>query len=272
MDKLIITVAPVGSVPRKKDTPHIPITSQEIIDCALRCEDAGAALIHIHVRDAEEKSSDDPELFAKVVDALKERSRLITQVSTGRRLPGDGYESRFPRLACRPEMASLSTGSVNFPTHVYSNSTEMVEKLAGDMKRLGVKPEMEIFDVAMIQNAISLGEKGLADTPLHFNLVMGVPGGIPANIDHLVHMVRSLPAGSTWTVSGIARSQLPVGVHAMLMGGHVRVGLEDNIYLKKGVLATNEQLIERVVRLAGEFGREVATPDEARALLSLPPR
>ena len=272
MEKLIITVAPVGSVPKKKDTPHVPVTVQEIIDCALRCEDAGAALIHIHVRDEEEQSSDDPELFAKVVDALRTRSRLIIQVSTGRRLPGDGYESRAPRLECRPEMASLSTGSVNFPTHVYSNSTEMVEKLAGDMKRLDVKPELEIFDVAMIQNAISLHEKGLVEAPLHFNLVMGVRGGIPAHVDHLVHMVRSLPSDSTWTVSSIGRFQLPMGAHALLMGGHVRVGLEDNIYLKKGVLATNEQLIERVVRLADEFGRDVATPDEAREILSLPPR
>lgn len=272
MEKLIITVAPVGSIPKKKDTPHVPVTVQEIIDCALRCEDAGAALVHIHVRDEEERSSDDPELFAKVVDALRSRSRLIIQVSTGRRLPGDGYESRTPRLECKPEMASLATGSVNFPTHVYSNSTELVEKLAADMKRLGIKPEMEIFDLAMVQNAISLQEQGLADAPLHFNLVFGIRGSLPAHADHLFHLVRSLPAGSTWTVSGVGRAQLPMGVHALLMGGHVRVGLEDNIYLKKGVLATNEQLIERIVRLAGEFGREVATPDEARKILSLPPR
>ena len=271
MEKLIITVAPVGSVPKKKDTPHVPVTVQEIIDCALRCEDAGAALIHIHVRDKEEQSSDDPELFAKVVDA-QQAGALTSFIDRPLIVVTAGSGAQRGWLATQDEMASLSTGSVNFPTHVYSNSTEMVEKLAGDMKRLDIKPEMEIFDVAMIENAVSLHEKGLAESPLHFNLVMGVRGGIPAHIDHLVHMVRSLPSNSTWTVSSIGRFQLPMGVHALLMGGHVRVGLEDNIYLKKGVLATNEQLIERVVRLAGEFGRDVATPDEARKILSLSPR
>ncbi|WP_316979387.1 BKACE family enzyme [Shumkonia mesophila] len=271
MEKLIITVAPVGSVPRKKDTPHIPITTQEIIDDALRCEDAGAALVHIHVRDAEERSSDDPKLFAEVVETLRERSRLIIQISTGGRA-GTNLDSRAQRLDCKPEMASLTTGTVNFPDFVFMNPLDVIEGLAAKMQRLAVKPEMEIFDVAMIQNAINLYNKGLVAGPMHFDFVMGIPGAIPASVDHMVHMLRCLPPGSTWTASGIGRAQLPVNTHAILMGGHVRVGLEDNIYYRKGVLATNAQLVERMVKFATEFGREVATPDEARVMLGLPSR
>ena len=271
MEKLIITVAPVGAIPRKKDTPHVPITTQEIIDCALRCEDAGAALVHIHVRDDEEKSSDDPVLFAEVVNTLRERSNLILQVSTGGRAGGD-LDSRSRRLGCRPEMASLATGSVNFPDFVYLNSPKLIDDLATEMQRLSIKPEIEIFDMAMIPNAMALARRKLVDEPMHFNFVFGVPGALPMGVDHLVHMWRNIPAGSTWTVSGLGRAQLPVATHAMLMGGHVRVGLEDNIYYRKGVLATNEQLVERMVRFAEEFGREVATPDEARQILSLPSR
>ena len=271
MEKLIITVAPVGSVPRKEHTPHVPITTQEIVDNALRCEDAGAALVHIHVRDAAEKSSDDPELFAEVVETLRRRSRLILQISTGGRA-GTNLDSRAQRLDCVPEMASLTTGTVNFPDFVFMNSPEVIEGLASKMKDLDIKPEIELFDVAMIQNALNLRDKGLIASPMHFNFVMGVPGAIPFGIDHMVHMMRNLPTGSTWTTSGIGRAQLPINTHAILMGGHVRVGLEDNIYYSRGVLATNEQLVERMVRLAAEFGREVATPEEAREILSLKPR
>jgi 3-keto-5-aminohexanoate cleavage enzyme len=146
----------------------------------------------------------------------------------------------------------------------------LIEALAGDMLCYEIKPEMEIFDLAMIANALDLVAKGLAVPPLHFDFVMGLKGAMPAGIENLVHLKNCIPRDATWTVAGIGAAQLVMGIHAILMGGHVRVGLEDNIYYRKGDLATNERLIERIVKLAGEVGREVATPDEARKILRLP--
>jgi len=271
MEKLIITVAPTGSIPQKKDTPHVPVTIEEIVTCALRCEDEGASIVHIHIRDEDENPSDDPEIFHEIVNRIRERSNLIIQVSTGGRA-GTGLASRIQRLQVRPAMASLTTGSVNFPNSAYVNPPDLIEALAKEMQRLEIKPEMEIFDLSMINNAVALGDRSLADRPLHFNFVMGLRGAMPAKIEHLVHLSTCLPAESTWTVSGIAAAQLRMSIHAVLMGGNVRVGLEDNIYYKKGELATNERLVERIVRLSKELGREVATPDEARKILGLVPR
>lgn len=271
MEKLIITVAPTGSIPKKKDTPHVPVTIEEIVSCALRCEDEGASIVHIHIRDEDENPSDDPRIFHEIVNRIRARSDLIIQVSTGGRA-GTDLESRIQRLQMCPEMASLTTGSVNFRTSAYVNPPDLIEALAKEMHRLAIKPEMEIFDLSMINNAVALADRSLTDKPLHFNFVMGLQGAMPAKIGHLVHLATGLPAESTWTVSGIGAAQLKMNLHAVLMGGHVRVGLEDNIYYKKGELATNERLVERIVRLSKELGREVATPDEARKILGLVPR
>jgi 3-keto-5-aminohexanoate cleavage enzyme len=268
LDKLIITIAPTGSVPRKDKTPHVPVTTDEIVEDALRSEDAGASILHIHVRDEEQNPSDDPARFQEVVDRLKGRTDLILQISTGGRA-GVSLESRIKRLAASTEMASLTSGSVNFPNSVYINEPSLVEGLAREMLRLGIKPEIECFDISMINNGILLQQAGLVPAPLHFNFVMGLKGAIPASIENLVHMRSCLPAGATWTVSGIGANQLAMGAHAIIMGGHVRVGLEDNIYYRKGELASNQQLIERMGRLARELGREVASPDEARRILHL---
>ncbi len=271
MEPLIITVAPTGSLPKKEQNPQVPITPAEIAECALACEELGAAMVHIHVRDQDQNPSDDPALFAEVVDSLRGRSRLIIQVSTGGRA-GAGLASRLPRLGVGCDMASLTTGSVNFPRSAYVNPPQLVEGLAAEMQRLGIKPEMEVFELGMIANALRLGQKGLAAEPMHFNFVLGLPGAMPAAVDHLVHLKNQLPPGSTWTVSGVGAAQLTMATHAILMGGHVRVGLEDNIYYRKGELASNQALVERIVRLARELGREPASPDQARAILGLPPR
>ena len=271
MEKLVITVAPTGSVPRKEQNPHVPITPREIVDCALRCEDAGASILHIHVRDRDQAPSDDPALFGEVVDLLAGRTELIIQISTGGRA-GTTLESRSARLAVPCDMASLTTGSVNFPRSAYVNPPDLVEGLAREMQKRNIKPEMEIFDVSMIPNALALRDMGLAEAPLHFDFVLGLKGAQPALVSHLVHLVNLIPDGSTWTVAGVGPAQLSMGVHALLMGGHVRVGLEDNIYYRKGEPASNEMLVERVARLSRELGREVATPEESRALLSLPIR
>jgi len=269
MEKLVITAAVTGSLPTRKKTPYVPITPAEIVEAGERCEQAGAAVIHVHARNPKDESpSTDVEIFREIYQGLKERTNLIIQISTGGRA-GMAYEQRSDRLGLRPEMASLTTGSVNFPDSVYANSPELIERLAQDMKTYGIKPEMEIFDVSMIRNAVDLAERGLADPPLHFDFVMGLKGAIPATIENLVHLKNSIPPGSTYTVAGIGPAQLVVNTHAMLMGGHARIGLEDNIYFRKGELAPNERFVERMVKMAAEFGRGVATPDEARRIMHL---
>jgi 3-keto-5-aminohexanoate cleavage enzyme len=269
MEKLIITAAVTGSLPTKKKTPHVPITPAEIVEAGVSCERAGAAVIHVHARNPQDESpSTDVSIFKEIYAGLRERTNLIIQISTGGRA-GMAYEQRSDRLSLLPEMASLTTGSVNFPDSVYANSPELIERLARDMKTCGIKPEMEIFDVSMIRNAVELAEKGLAAAPLHFDFVMGLKGAIPATIENLVHLKNSIPAGSTWTVAGVGPAQLVMNTHAILMGGHVRIGLEDNIYFRKGELAPNERFVERVVKLAAEFGRPAASPDEARRIMHL---
>ena len=269
MKKLIITVAPNGSLPKKSQNPHVPITPSEIIETGIRCESAGASVIHVHARNPKDESpSTDYHLFEEIYNGLKERTNLIIQISTGGRA-GMSYEARCERLGLKPEMASLTTGSVNFPTSVYENSPDLIEALAKDMKKYGIKPEMEIFDLAMINNAVLLAKAGLAATPLHFDFVMGLRGAVPATMENLLFLKNTIPPDATWTVAGVGPAQLSMGAHAILMGGHVRVGLEDNIYYRKGQPAKNEELVDRMVRLSREFGRGVATPDEAREILSL---
>ena len=269
MEKLIVTVAPTGSLPTKAMTPHVPITPEEIVASAVACEAAGASIFHIHARNpADESPSTDYGIFEEIASGVKAHTNLIVQISTGGRA-GMGYEQRSRRLELKPEMASLTTGSVNFPNSVYANSPDLIEALAADMQRLNIKPEMEIFDLSMIANAIALVGKQLVVPPLHFDFVMGLTGAMPATVENLVHLKNSLPPGSTWSVAGIGRAQLPMTAYAILMGGHARVGLEDNIYFSRGVLATNEQLVARTVEIARTLGREVATPDEARGMLGL---
>jgi len=269
MQKLIITVAPTGSLPTRRQTPHVPITPEEIVACGKRCEAAGASLIHVHVRNAADESpSTDYGLFRETCDGLRSETDLIVQISTGGRA-GMAYEQRCERLRLRPEMASLTTGSVNFPNSVYENSPELIRRLARDMRDFGIKPEMEVFDVSMIQNALELVKDGLATAPLHFDFVLGLKGALPATVENLVHLRRCIPADATWSVAGIGVHQLPMNMMALVMGGHCRVGLEDNIYYRRGELASNERLVERIVRLAREAGREVAEPAEARRILQL---
>ena len=179
-------------------------------------------------------------------------------------------EERMQPLELKPEMATLTTGTVNFGEEVFSNPPEIVEKFAKTIIANGIKPEIEVFDVGMINNALALVKKGILQLPLHFDFVMGVPGGIPAEPKHLLHLVESIPPGCTWSVAGIGKAELPLAVMAIIMGGHVRVGFEDNVYYMKGVLAeSNAQLVQRISRIAGELGREIATPEEARRMLGI---
>jgi 3-keto-5-aminohexanoate cleavage enzyme len=272
VDKLIITVAPTGNVPTKAMNPFLPVTPDEILQTAEECREAGASLVHIHARDASGKPTLDPDVFERIHHLISSRTDLIVQVSTGGRA-GMDPEARVAAVRrLRPEMASLTTGSMNFPDRVYANPQDEIEFLAGVMKEVGTKPEMEIFEPGMIANALALADKDLAQPPLHFDFVLGSRGSLPASPKNLLFLSELIPEGSTWTVAGVGRWQLPMGVFSIVMGGHVRVGLEDNIFYRKGELATNQQLVARIARIAAEVGRPLATPAEARAILGLPRR
>ncbi len=275
MEKLIITVAPTGSVPRKKDTPHVPVTPDEIAETAYLCEQEGASVIHVHCRDQNENPTSDYHIFKETVEKIRKRTHLIVMVSTSG-VAGKSDDERAQPLKINPEMASLTTGSVNFagrrPSTVYVNTWETITFLARRMLQADIKPEIEAFDVGFISQGVKLVEQGLVKKSPHFQFVMGVDGGVPATIDNLLHMIRQLPSNATFTVAGIGRWQLNMTVVSTIVGGHVRVGLEDNIYFAKGKLASNEEFVARARRLAENLQREVATPYEARGILGLEQR
>lgn len=269
MDKLIITVALTGAEVTRANNPNLPITPAEIAEAALQCFQAGAAMVHLHVRNNDETPTQAAEIFKETIELIKAKCGLIIQVSTGGAV-GMTPEERLQPVYLKPEMATLSTGSVNFGDDVFLNPPFYLEKFAKVMQEQGVKPEIEIFDMGMINNALQLVKKGLLTKPLHFDFVMGVPGGIPGTIKNLLYLSESIPSGSTWSVAGMGRTELPLGTAAVIMGGHVRVGFEDNIYYEKGVLAeSNAQLVERIVRVARIHSRQVALPGEARKILGL---
>ena len=269
MQPAIITAAIVGAELTRDQQPYLPISPHEIIAAAIECYEAGAAIIHIHVRDAEGNSTQDAAIFREVVEGIRARCNVITQVSTGGAVWMSADE-RLQSIECRPDMATLTTGSVNFGDSVFVNNRGLVETFARRLRDYGIVPEIEIFDAGMLDEAMRLLNIGLITEPLQFDFVMGVPGGIGAEPAHLMHLVRSLPPGSTWSVAGIGRHQLTLGAIALAMGGNVRVGFEDNIYYRKGQLAkTNAELVARIVRIANELDRPVATPSQAREMLQL---
>lgn len=273
MEKMIITLSMLGNVPTKASNSTTPITPVEIADTLEECCELGVSVAHLHARDAQEQPTHSREAFAAILDEIKRRNiDVITQLSTGARGGENTAECRGQMLDLDCEMGSLATGSSNFPASVNANSPELIRTLATKMRDNGIKPEIEAFDVGMIDNLGYLIRKGVLETPLHFNLVMNVPGSIKGTPRNLLYMVESLPAESTWTVSGIGKSQVSMLGMAMILGGHVRTGLEDVLEYAPGVMATNRMLVERVVRLAKELGREIATPSEARAILGMKQR
>jgi 3-keto-5-aminohexanoate cleavage enzyme len=269
MQPVMITAAMVGAEVTRDQQPGLPTSPQEIISAAVECYEAGATIIHIHVRDADGKATQDAGIFREVVEGIRARCDVITQVSTGGAIWMSADE-RLQSIECRPDMATLTTGTVNFGDGVFMNNRGLVETFARRLLDYGIVPEIEIFDAGMLDEAMRLRNMGLITDPLQFEFVMGVPGGIGADPAHLVHLVRSLPPESTWSVAGIGRHQLTLGTIALAMGGNVRVGFEDNIYYRKGQLAkTNAELVARIVRIAQELDRPVATPAQAREMLHL---
>lgn len=269
MQPVIITAAIVGAELSREQQPHLPLSPQEIIAAAVECYETGAAIIHIHVRDTEGNSTQDAAIFREVVEGIRARCNVITQVSTGGAVWMSADE-RLHSIECRPDMATLTTGTVNFGDDVFVNNRGLVETFARRLRDYGIVPEIEIFDAGMLDEAMRLRNMDLITEPLQFDFVMGVPGGIGAEPAHLIHLVRCLPHDSTWSVAGIGRHQLTLGTIALAMGGNVRVGFEDNIYYRKGQLAkTNAELVARIVRIAHELDRPIATPSQAREMLHL---
>ena len=268
----IITVAITGSVPTKKDNPAVPITVPEQIESTHAAYEAGAALVHVHVRNDDGTTTSDADKFGLFLAGLKKHCPdMIVQFSTGGR-SGTGKE-RGGMLRHKPEMASLTTGSVNFAKMIYENHPQLIHDLAASMLEHDIKPEVEIFDLAMLYNAAKLVADGLLKAPVHVQFVLGIPGALPADREvlefELAQLQRVLP-GATWTAAGIGRHQLTVNEWTLELGGHCRTGLEDNLRFDKNRLATsNAELVQRVAVLTGSFGRTVATPAEARRILGL---
>jgi 3-keto-5-aminohexanoate cleavage enzyme len=266
VDPLIITVAPVGGEVMPDQTPYLPVTPAQLGETARAIRAAGASIVHVHCRNDDGSNTHDVERFRAAYTAIRAASDLIVQFSTGGAI-GMTPEERAAPLQLRPEMATLSCGSVNFGDDIFENSFPIMRGIAKELDRYGVTPELEIFDLGHLANAKRLAAEGTIRLPAHVDFVLGVPGGLDASVENLVDCVRALPPGCTWSVAGIGRQQLALAAVAIVMGGHVRVGLEDNLYYSRGRLARNEELVARVVRVAEELGRPVATPDEARALL-----
>lgn len=270
---VVVAVAITGSVPRKKDNPAVPVTVAEQIESTHRAFEAGATLAHIHVRNDDESPSSDPDKFAAVQEGLRRHCPgMIVQFSTGGR--GRDPAGRGLSLKHRPDMASLSTGSVNFPTIVYENPASLVTALASQMKAYGVRPEIEIFDLSHLHGAKRLVEAGLMDARPHVQFVMGVQNAMPADerlLDILLGEMRRILPEATWTAAGIGRNQAVVMEWALARGADaVRTGLEDNIRITKDRLAaSNAELVGRAVDAVTRHGRRVANPAEARTALGL---
>lgn len=272
MGKVIITAAITGSRISRDVAPKIPITPDEIAQSCIECWNAGAAIVHIHVRDPKTGlGTQDLDLFRQVVEPLREKTDLLLCLTTsgipGRNLP---IEERLISLELEPELASFDAGSINLGGTVFINPPEFLEAAAKKMKEKGVKPELEIFDVGMIVTCLRMRDEGHLEEPLHFQFVLGTPWGSPATPKSFLHLYEHIPEGSTWSIIGIGKGHLPMSMMGLIMDGHIRVGMEDNVYYQRGELAnSNAQFVERIVRIAREYGREVATPEEARRILGL---
>ncbi len=275
MEKLIISVGITGSRITREQTPYIPILPEEIARSGIEAWRAGASILHVHVRDPKTGlGTQDYPLFKEVTDRIRSETDAILCLTTSG-IPGRNLEfkERLIPLELQPEMVSFDAGSINMRDLVFLNPPEFLERLARETLAKGIKPELEVFEAGMVETCVRFMDKGLLKPPLHFQFVLGVIGGMAATAKSLLHLSEIIPQGSTWSVIGIGPAQLSMAMMAMAMGGDVRVGLEDNIYYSKGVLAkSNAELVERVVRIAKEFGREIASPGEARKILTLTPR
>ncbi len=273
MEKLIITAAICGAEVTKEMNPAVPYTVEEMVREAKSAYEAGAAIIHIHVREDDGTPTQSKARYKEVIDAILEVIPDVILIPSTGGAVGMTSEERLQPTELPLEMATLDCGTCNFGDEVFENTLPMMRDFGKRMMENNIKPEYECFEMGHLDSILHLIKRGEAPAgQLHFNFVLGVLGCASANINNLTWMVNAIPQGSTWCVTGVGRHEFPMAVHAIAMGGNVRVGFEDNLYLSRGVLAkSNGELVEKVVRIANELGRGIATPAEAREILDLKP-
>ncbi|MBP3349728.1 MAG: 3-keto-5-aminohexanoate cleavage protein [Bacteroidaceae bacterium] len=274
MEKLIITAAICGAEVTKEQNPAVPYTVEEIVREAKSAVDAGAAIVHLHVREDDGTPTQSKARFKECIDAIYEVCPDVIIIPSTGGAVGMSAEERLQPTELFPEMATLDCGTCNFGDDVFENTMPMMRDFGKRMIENNIKPEYECFEMGHLDTVLKMAQKGqVPGAPMQFNFVLGVPGCTPATVQNLAWLVNSIPAGSTWTATGIGRHAFTLAAHAIAMGGNVRVGFEDNLNLEKGVPAkSNGELVAKVVRIAKELGREIATSAEAREILSLPPR
>lgn len=278
MNPLIINLAPTGLIPSRAQTPHVPLSVEEIILDVEKCVIAGASMVHLHARDASGNATDDVTIVAAIIEGIRASCPdvLITTTTSGRRSPK--IEKRAASLylegRCKPDMASLTLGSMNFSNEASLNAPATIMRLAEIMRERGIKPELEVFDLGMINYAKILADKGLIEPPFYFNFLLGNPSTAQATLMHLATLIADLPAQSIWATAGIGRYQTQANALGVVMGDGVRVGLEDNLWFdsERTMLATNEMLVNRITAQAKALGRTVASPREVREYLGLASR
>lgn len=269
MQKAILTAAIVGAETTRAQNPNLPITAQEIGVEAEKCRENGASVIHLHVREPDGRPSQSRELFARAIEEIRRRTDVIVQTSTGGAV-GMSAEERAQPVSLKPEMATLNCGTLNFGDEVFENTFPIMRKLATLIREAGVTPELELYEFGHLDNVRVLEREGLLAAPFHVQFVLGVRGGMQPGEERVRLLVKELPENSTWGVAGIGRHQLPMVKLALELGGNVRVGLEDNVFIRKGVLARGSwELCAEARAIASQVGRELADPAEARRLLGL---
>lgn len=275
--KLIINAALTGVIPTRDMTPHVPVQPDEVVEDAVRCIDAGAAVVHVHARDAAGRSTFHRRVFGKMIRGIRRErpDAIICATTSGRRYREFRQRSSVLDLTGtgRPDMGSLTTGSLNFPDGPSINHPDMIERLAARMKQRGIKQEIEVLELGMVNTAKVLIKKGIITPPYYFNILLGSMHTAPATVLNLCAFVQGLPPNAVWSATGLGKFQFPINTAAIAMGGHVRVGIEDNLFYDtaRTRLATNVEMVKRVVRIAGELERKIATPAEARAMMGLGP-
>lgn len=270
MKKKIISCAICGAETTREQNPNLPLTPEELATAAFDAYKAGAAIIHLHVRDEEGKATQDLNIFKKTINLIREKCDVIVEVTTGGAV-GMTDDERLKVVSLNPEMASLDCGTMNFGDDYIVNTLPTMRKFAIAMKERGIRPTLECFDLSHVYAAQMLVNEGLVEEPFHFSFVLNVPGGVKYDVETLDMMVRRIPRGSDWTVIGIGgRASLDAHYGALVLGGHIRVGFEDNVYYSRGVLAeSNAQLVDRAVRIIREAGFDPATPADVRKHLKL---
>ncbi len=271
MEKTIITVAPTGAWPGKEHNPNIPLTPKEIANDVYACWQAGASVAHLHMRDDEGKGTMNKEKFKETVELIRSQCDIIVNLTTSGDLQATDETRMAHLIELKPELASFDAGTMNWMHNsIFMNHPHFLEKLAKTMLENGVKPEIEIFDAGMFYNSVYYMKKGIIKAPAHYQFVLGADGGTAATVENLVYLKSLIPAEATWSALGIGKGHLPILYATLALGGHVRVGMEDNVYYAKNRLAqSNAEFVARAARLIREANKEVATPDEARQILNL---